>query len=63
MSGTFPNGTCKHKWNRVIYLKNGKSIDVNSPLAKMISTTKARAKGYKVPTNENEVSIAPHDMK
>ena len=56
-------GSCHHKWNRVIYLKKGGSIDANSPLAKMISTSEARRRGYKLQTNENEVSIAPHDMK
>tara|TARA_R110000796_G_scaffold97429_2_gene204410 strand:+ start:300 stop:2018 length:1719 start_codon:yes stop_codon:yes gene_type:complete len=63
MSKTFPNGTCKHKWNRVIYLRKGEKIDVSSPLAELISTSEARRRGFKVPTNENEVSIAPHDMK
>lgn len=55
-------GNCYHKWNRVIYVKNGVKIDVNSPLAKTISTTKARSKGYKVPTNDSKVSIAPINM-
>jgi hypothetical protein len=63
LSDAFPGGTCKHKWNRVIYLKKGKSVDVRSPLAEKISTTKARSKGYKVPTNDTKVSIAPHNMK
>ena len=63
LSAEFPNGTCKHKWNRVIYLKKGTSVDVNSPLAELISTTKARSKGYKIPTNDSKVSIAPHNMK
>ena len=63
LSAEFPNGTCKHKWNRVIYLKKGKKLDVNSPLAKLISTTKARKQGLKIPTNDSKVSIAPHDMK
>jgi len=62
-SGTFPNGTCKHKWNRVIYLRKGKNVDVNSPLAKTISTSEARRRGYKVPTNDSKVSIAPHNMR
>jgi hypothetical protein len=62
LSGNFPGGTCKHKWNRVIYLKKGKSVDVNSPLAKTISTSKARQQGFKIKTNDSKVSIAPHDM-
>ena len=63
LSKEFPNGTCKHKWNRVIYLKKGSSVDVNSPLAKTISTSQARRSGLKVPTNNPKVSIEPHDMK
>jgi hypothetical protein len=56
-------GNCHHKWNRVIYLKKGKSVDVNSPLAKMISTSEARRRGYKVETNDSKVSIEPRNMK
>jgi hypothetical protein len=63
MSAAYPNGTCKHKWNREIYLKRGGGVDVNSPLAKTISTNEARRKGYKVPTNNSDVSIAPHKNK
>lgn len=55
-------GACKHKWNRVIYLKKGVKIDVNSPLAKVISTSEARRRGFKVETNNNLVSIAPNNM-
>lgn len=62
LSDNFNHGTCKHKWNRVIYLKKGSSVDVNSPLAKIISTSEARRRGYKVETNDSRVSIAPHDM-
>ena len=61
MSANFPQGTCRHKWQREIYLKNGSGLDVNSPLAKTISTSEARRKGYKVPTNESIVSIKPHN--
>jgi hypothetical protein len=61
MSSNFPQGTCRHKWQREIYLKKGSSLDVNSPLAKTISTSEARRKGYKVPKNENIVSIEPHN--
>ena len=61
LSEKFPQGTCRHKWQREIYLKNGSGLDVNSPLAKTISTSEARRKGYKVPTNESIVSIKPHN--
>lgn len=63
MSTAFPNGTCKHKWQREIYLKRGGSVDVNSPLAKTISTSEARRKGYKVPVNDSDVSITPNNNK
>lgn len=56
-------GNCHHKWNRVIYLKKGKSVDVNSPLASVISTSEARRRGYKVETNDSKVSIEPRNMK
>ncbi len=55
-------GNCHHKWNRVIYLKKGKNVDVNSPLAEIISTSEARRKGYKVETNDTKVSIEPRNM-
>ena len=63
MSEKYPNGTCKHKWQREIYLKVNGNVDVNSPLAKTISTTEARRKGYKVPTNNTNVSVTPHNNK
>lgn len=55
-------GNCHHKWNRVIYLKKGQNVDVNSPLAEVISTSEARRKGYSVPTNDSLVSIEPRNM-
>lgn len=50
---------CHHKWNRLIYLKKGANVDANSPLAEIISTSEARRRGMKIPTNESIVSIAP----
>jgi len=55
-------GNCYHKWNRVIYLKKGKKIDVNSPLATIISTSEARRRGLKIQTNDTLVSVAPINM-
>jgi len=63
MSASYPNGTCKHQWQREIYLKRGGGVDVNSPLAKKISTSDARRKGYKVPTNNTNVSVKPHNNR
>jgi hypothetical protein len=55
-------GDCHHKWNRVIYVKKGVKIDVNSPLAEIISTSEARRKGYKLETNDTLVSVEPRNM-
>ena len=63
MSTAFPNGTCKHKWQREIYLKRGGGVDANSPLAQTISTSEARRRGYKVPVNDSDVSITPNKNK
>ena len=63
MSANFPNGTCKHKWQREIYLNREGGVDVNSPLAQTISTSEARRRGYKVPTNPSDVSVTPHNNK
>jgi hypothetical protein len=63
MSAKYPNGTCKHKWQREIYLKRGGGVDVNSPLAKQISVQDARRRGYSVPSNNYNVGITPHQNK
>ena len=62
-SAKYPNGTCKHKWQREIYLNIKGGVDVNSPLAKTISTSEARRKGYKVPVNDSDVSVTPNKNK
>lgn len=63
MSKAYPNGTCKHKWQREIYLKKGKKQDLNSPLSETVSTSEARRKGFKPPTNNSDVSVKPHNNK
>lgn len=68
MSKAFPNGTCKHKWQREIYLrKEDQSKAVLNPkidpTAKTISTSEARRKGLKPPTNNSDVSITPNKNK
>ena len=63
ISAKYPNGTCRHKWQREIYLKVGGNVDVNSPLAKKIKTQDARRRGYKVPNNNRNVGITPHQNK
>ena len=52
-------GNCYHQWNRLIYLKKGASIDVNSPLAKKISVAEARRKGMDLPVNNPKVGTKP----
>jgi len=55
-------GNCHHKWFRVIYAKQGVKIDVNSPLAKIITTSEARRQGMKLEANDSLVSIEPRFM-
>ncbi|MDB9801190.1 hypothetical protein OAB94_02310, partial [Flavobacteriaceae bacterium] len=54
-------GDCHHKWLRKTYVKQGSNVDVNSPLAKIISTAEARRQGDRT-VNEKEVSMKPKDM-
>jgi hypothetical protein len=56
-------GDCHHKWFRKIYVKKDVKIDVNSPLAELISTTKARQQGFNPPANDDLVAIAPKNME
>lgn len=56
-------GDCHHKWFRKIYVKKGVKVDVNSPLAELISTTKARQNGFNPQPNNDLVAIAPKDME
>lgn len=56
-------GDCHHKWFRKIYVKKGIEVDVNSPLADLISTTNARKNGFNPPANDTLVSVAPKDME
>jgi len=55
-------GNCYHKWFRKIFVAEGVNVDVNSPNATVISTTKARSKGVKPEANDTKVSVAPIDM-
>ena len=57
-------GGCHHKWFRKTYkLKEGAvGVDINSPNADTISTTKARSEGFKYQTNDDKVAVAPKDM-
>jgi hypothetical protein len=55
-------GNCYHKWFRKIFVAEGVNVDVNSPNATVISTTKARSKGVKPEANDTKVSVAPIDF-
>lgn len=63
MSEEYPNGTCRHRWQREIYLKRGGGVDVNSPLAKKISEASAIKKGFRVPENDSNVAKTPHNNR
>lgn len=52
---------CHHKWLRKTYVKKGTDVDVNSPLAEIISTAEARKRGDRT-VNAPEVSMKPKDM-
>jgi len=52
---------CNHKWLRKTYVSASRSVDVNNPNAKTISTNKAQKFGYRV-DNPTEVSMMPNDM-
>lgn len=52
---------CHHKWQRLTYLSDSKSIDVKSPKAETLSRSKARSFGYDV-INESKVSITPNNQ-
>lgn len=60
LSDTFKGGTCKHYWQREIYLKKGTGVDVKNPLAKKISVAEARRKGFRPETNNKKVGTTPH---
>ncbi len=53
---------CYHAWNRLIYLKKGANVDVNSPLAKKIKVAEARRRGMDIPNNDVEVGRKPINM-
>jgi hypothetical protein len=50
---------CKHYWTRKIYARK----DGEKSLGNTISTTKARAEGFRPQANPNKVSIAPRNMQ
>jgi len=56
-------GDCHHKWFRKIYVKKGSNVDINSPLAELISTTNARKNGFNPQPNDDKVAIEPRNMK
>jgi len=56
-------GACHHKWFRKTYVqRTSTNIDVRSPLAPTISTTKAREEGFYPEANDSRVSVAPINM-
>lgn len=55
-------GSCHHRWNKRVYASfEGVNIDVNSPKARQIASSKAAEYGYVI-KNEELVSKRPIDM-
>lgn len=55
-------GNCHHRWNKQVYASfEGAGIDVKSPKAKQIASSKAEKFGYKI-KNDKLVSTRPVDM-
>ena len=55
-------GACHHRWNKRVYASfEGVNIDVNSPRARQIASSKAAEYGYVI-KNEDLVSKRPIDM-
>ena len=55
-------GSCHHRWNKRVYVNfEGSGIDVNSPKAQIIASSKAEQYGYVV-KNDALVSTRPVDM-
>ena len=52
-------GNCKHKWQRKIYLQKGKRAKNTD---EVLSTTKARSRGFKTPVNPKQVPVAPTNL-
>lgn len=52
---------CSHKWTRLTFMSDSKTIDARSPKAQTLSRAKARSFGYDV-INENKVSIEPRNQ-
>ena len=52
-------GDCRHKWFRRIYVQSGAKASSDD---KVITTTKARSRGFKPEVNPQEVPVAPKNM-
>jgi hypothetical protein len=52
-------GNCKHKWERRIYLQKGKRAKNTD---EVLTTTKARSRGFKTPVNPKQVPVKPNNM-
>ena len=58
--GYVRGGDCRHKWFRRIYAQVGSKASANDPI---ITTTKARSNGFRPEANEQQVPVAPKNMK
>lgn len=52
-------GNCRHLWRRKVYLQKGKRAKNTD---QVLSTTKARSRGFNPPANEQQVPVAPNNL-
>ena len=60
LSNEFPGGTCRHFWQREIYLKKGSGDKRKINLKNKISVAEARRLGFRPETNNKKVGTTPH---
>lgn len=60
LSKTHPGGTCKHFWQREIYLKKGSGSNRQANLEKKITVAESNRLGFRPQTNNKKVGTTPH---
>lgn len=60
LSDTYPGGTCRHFWQREIYLKQGSGDKRKINLKKKITVAESRRLGFRPETNNKKVGTTPH---
>ena len=60
LSSTFPGGTCRHFWQREIYLRKGSGDKRRISLKDKISVAESRRLGFRPEANDQKVGTTPH---